>query len=160
MDPEKPLFIIATGCSCPDIISSFFLKTKPKIMGHILGYDAHICYYLFLQPLICMHTYTRFLDAKKRSKTMDLFMLSRADNKISITQIPQGFRWQEALFIVEDIWVQGTYSAHVEVQWEQEITFLCSLCFATQRAEKWSKYQALCESELVICLALLAEIQG
>lgn len=70
-------------------------------MGHILGYDAHICYYLFLQPLyiyVYTHTHAFFMP-----KTMDLFMLSRADNKISITQTPKGFRWQEAHFMEEDI---------------------------------------------------------
>lgn len=45
-----------------------------------------------------IHTHAFFMP-----KTMDLFMLGRADNEISITQIPWGFRWQEALFMEEDI---------------------------------------------------------
>lgn len=158
MDPEKPLFIIATGCSCLDIISSFvFSWNKTQNNGpHTWLWCSYMLLFIFRTTLyMYIHTRAFFMP-----KTMDLFMLGRADNEISITQIPWGFRWQEALFMEEDIWVWGTYTAHAEVQWEQEITFLYPLCFATQRAQKWSKYQPLCESKLVICLALLAEIQG
>lgn len=63
----------------------------------MLTYAAISFYNHVIYIYVYTHTHTFFMP-----KTMDLFMLSRVDNKISITQTPQGFRWQEALFM-EDI---------------------------------------------------------
>lgn len=74
-------------------------------------------------------------------KTMDFFMLSSTDNTVSVTQIHQGIRCQEALFMKEYIWIQDIYSASGEVQWEEEIALSYSLHFAAQGVWKPSKCQ-------------------
>lgn len=92
-------------------------------------------------------------------KTMDFCMLSSTDNRVSVTQLHQGIRCQEALFMKKDIWIQDVYSASDEVQWGQEMALSYSLCFAAQRAQNRSKRQPAWV-KLITCHVLFAEIQG
>lgn len=132
---------MATGCSSLDRISSFpfSLEIKPKIVRHILGYYVRVCYILFsdLSSLVNNLVYITYFTPK----TMDFFMLGSTDNTISITQIHQGVRCQEALFMKEDIWAQDIYSASKEVQRKQERALSYPLHFAAQRTQKPSKCQ-------------------
>lgn len=43
-------------------------------------------------------------------------MLGSTDSTVSVTQLHQGIGCQEALFVREEIWILGTYSASEEVQ--------------------------------------------
>lgn len=132
---KAPLFIMATGCSCLDMISNFLfsLETKPQILGHILGYYVHIChfYFFFPEPQSLLNDLIHITSCKP--KTMGCFFLSSTDNVVSLTQIHQGIRCQGALSMDEDIWIQDIYSASEEVQWEQEIGLSYPLHFAAQK---------------------------
>lgn len=130
---KAPLFIMATGCSCLDMISNFLfsLEMKPKTVGYILGYYAHICSIFFPEPQSLVNDLIHITSSKP--KTMGCFVLSSTDNTISLTQIHQGIRCQGALSMEEDIWIQDIYSASEEVQWEQEIGLSYPLHFAAQK---------------------------
>lgn len=141
---------MATGCSCLDMISNFLfsLETKPKTVGHILGYYVHICSIFFPEPQSLVNDLMRITSSKP--KTMGCFVLSSTDNTISLTQIHQGIRCQGALSMEEDIWIQDIYSVYEEVQWEQEIGLSYPLHFAAQKSSESLKTSV--ETDYLSCV--------
>lgn len=138
---KAPLFIMATGCSCLDMISSFLfsLEMKPKIAGHVRGYSYML--HFGLRPTFLGEWFNIYITSFL-PKTMNFFMLGSTDNTVSITQIRQGIRCQEALFTREDIWIQDVYPASEEVQREQEIALSYSLHFCCTKCSEALKMSA------------------
>lgn len=125
--------------SCLDMIFNFLfsLETNPQIMGCVLCYYVHICYFFLEPPSLENNLYIMLFMSKQWASLCWTVLITRCPlhRYTGVSDAKNHFH--------EGGHLSPGHFAPEEVQREQEITFCAAKRREYKRAQKCSKYQPI-----------------